>query len=220
MTRMLTPQQARRVYDRIGAVQDTQAFYENQALEALLRFAELATATSVVELGCGTGRLAHRLLDQLLPAGASYRGFDVSTTMVELARSRLEPFGERAVVTRTDGSLRLPLDDACCDRVVSSYVLDLLPEDQITIAIAEAARVLRPVGRLCLAGLTFGQGLPSRALIGIWSLLHRLSPTIVGGCRPVDLRRFVASPPWRVAHHEIVVSWAVPSEVLVALHAE
>mgnify|MGYP002761226399 FL=1 len=46
------------VYDRVGAWQDTQAFYEAPAFDVLVARGWFGDARSVVEVGCGTGTLA------------------------------------------------------------------------------------------------------------------------------------------------------------------
>lgn len=213
---VLSTEQARRVYDRIGARQDTQSFYERPALDRMVRAADFGNARSVVELGCGTGSFAKRLLERELPPDATYAGFDVSPTMVGLARDRLEAFGGRASVNLTEGSVQLPVAEGSGDRFVSNYVLDLLPEPTVRDVMAEAARVLRPGGRLCLVSLTFGCTVVSKGVIAVWRAVHRLSPVLTGGCRPITLDRFVHAEAWRVLEEATVVSWGVPSEVLVA----
>ena len=57
---MLSRQEARAVYDRIGAWQDTQAFYEGPALDALIAHGSFEDARAVFEVGCGTGRRCDR----------------------------------------------------------------------------------------------------------------------------------------------------------------
>lgn len=64
---VLTRSQARRFYDHFGAKQDSQAFYEDAALDDLMRHADCAQAQSVFEFGCGTGRFAAQLLTKHLP---------------------------------------------------------------------------------------------------------------------------------------------------------
>ena len=59
--------QARRVYDRIGRVQDIQAIYEHRATRTLLAWGEFERAQTVFEFGFGTGAFARRLLEQQLP---------------------------------------------------------------------------------------------------------------------------------------------------------
>ena len=91
----LSHAEARKAYDRIGPLQDSQAFYEDQATDVLLQHGAFNTAAAVFEFGCGTGRFAERLLRDFLPPAAHYRGVDVSPRMVDLARTRLNPYGAR-----------------------------------------------------------------------------------------------------------------------------
>jgi SAM-dependent methyltransferase len=214
--RTLTHEQARRVYDWIGVRQDSQSFYEDCALDRLVSHGRFASAQRVFELGCGTGRLARRLLAEHLPPDASYLGIDLSPKMVALARTRIAPFAERASVLETDGRLPLEAPSGVFDRFVSCYVLDLLPEPEIAAALEEAHRLLAPEGLLCLVGLTTGASGPSRVLARVWEVVHRIQPAWVGGCRPLDLLPFLPAERWRIDYHERVSAWAVPSEVVVA----
>ncbi len=212
---ILSHEQARAFYDRFGSKQDLQRVYEDPAIEVLLGHGAFETAVAVVELGCGTGRLAQRLLRAHLSPRATYLGIDVSSTMVELTRARLRPWRDRADVTQSDGSLRLPVADGSCDRFVSTYVLDLLSDEDIRAALAEARRALMPGGRLCLASLTFGTGIASRAVCRVWSAVHARRPSWVGGCRPLDLRTHLEGD-WRILHREVVCTLGICTEVIVA----
>lgn len=214
--RTLSEQQARAFYDRLGKKQDTQAFYEDPAIQALLAHGDFEDACVVYEFGCGTGRLAERILRDYLPATSWYRGVDISSTMVELARQRLIPFGDRAGVQLSDGSVTIEAPDGSIDRIVSTYVLDLLPLPKIRAFLDEANRVLTWDGRLCLVGLTEGTTPVSRAVAGVWKAVHRLRPGLVGGCRPLKLIDLLPPDDWTVIHHEVVVAYGIPSEVLVA----
>ena len=80
--RVLRPSAAQAYYDRFGRKQDSQGFYEDPALDDLIAHASLRDAQSVFEFGCGTGKLAARLLAQRLSSAASYRGCDISPVMV------------------------------------------------------------------------------------------------------------------------------------------
>lgn len=211
---VLSHREARAFYDRFGAKQDLQSFYEDPAVERLIAHADFANASAVVELGCGTGRHAERLLRAVLPASATYTGFDASETMVALAQNRLGPYSNRARVYLTDGSLKLPMADRSCDRFLSTYVLDLLSEEDIRTVLGEARRVLAPGGRLCLVSLTFGETPVSRLLCRVWMGLHSVRPQLVGGCRPLHLQPFLKAS-WELIHHEVVCTLGVCSEVLV-----
>jgi ubiquinone/menaquinone biosynthesis C-methylase UbiE len=214
--RTLSRDEARRVYDWIGAKQDTQAFYEDRATDQLLRHAQFDTAQRVFEFGCGTGRFALRLLSEHLPPTASYRGVDLSPTMVRLASRRLEPFAARASVTLTEGEPPVAEAPASCDRFVSNFVLDLLAEEDIRAVLREAHRILEPAGLLCLASLSQGSGAVSRIVGGIWSRVHAFRPSLVGGCRPLDLLGFLPASDWRIRHHARLAPFGLPSEAIVA----
>lgn len=216
MTRLLSHAQAARFYDLLGAGQDSQAFYETAAVRDLVAHLELATCHSVIEFGFGTGRLAAELLSAHLPAGATYLGMDISATMVRLAKSRLRPFAARAEVRQSDGIPRIDAEDDAFDRFISTYVLDLLSDDDIRAVLTEARRVLKPDGLLGLVSLTNGSSALSRLVSTTWRGLHGISPWLVGGCRPIAIDSFLESMRWRIEHQNVIVRFGVPSEIVVA----
>lgn len=215
----LSREQARRVYDRIGRFQDAQAFYEDRAVALMIEHGRFDVAECVFEFGCGTGRLAERLLAEHLPPGARYRGIDLSPKMVGIATERLARFASRATVQQSDGEPPADEAEGSRDRFVSTYVLDLLSEQDIARVLEHAHRILQPGGLLCLTSLCTGTGPASRALVAAWRALHRLSPTLVGGCRPLDLVDHLPSSAWKIHYQARVAPFAVPSEVVVAERA-
>jgi SAM-dependent methyltransferase len=214
--RTLTTAEAKAFYDRLGARQDTQAFYEDRAVAALIAHADFAHARSIVELGCGTGRVAARILGTVAPAECRYLGIDVSDTMIGLARERLRPWANRARVVRSGGILPADIEAGAHDRFLSTYVLDLMSEDAIRAVLTDAHRVLAADGRLCLVGLTRGRGVAAGLVSRAWALVHRLEPKLVGGCRAIELCDYLPPAQWRMDHREVVSPWALSSEVVVA----
>jgi ubiquinone/menaquinone biosynthesis C-methylase UbiE len=217
--RCLSHARARAFYDRLGALQDAQ-WYENRALDRLVEAGDFGRARAVCEFGCGTGRMAARLLAGPLPPQAVYVAVDASRTMARLAGGRLKGFGGRAVVARTAGEPRLPVRDGSVDRFLCAYVLDLLSEDDVRAVLAEAHRVLAPGGRLCLCVLTHGVGPVSKAVTGLWTLVNRLNPAWTGGCRPLGVLPFLQRGDWEVRLREVLTAFGVPSEVVVARRGE
>lgn len=212
---VLTPAAVKRYYDRSGTFQDRQGFYEDRALEALLAHGAFDEAGAIVEIGCGTGRFARQLLS--LAPSVAYDGFDVSPTMIGIAEGRLTEMRDRARLHLVDpGTVRLPLAAESADRVVSTYVMDLLSPADIRTVLEEAHRVLRPGGRLCLVSLTTGGTVVSRVVTALWTFVFHLRPQLVGGCRPIELARFLADVSWEVLYKAVVVSWGIPSEVVIA----
>lgn len=216
MQSTLNREELRRFYDRFGRKQDKQGFYEDRALAALIRNSAFADAGSVFEIGCGTGRLAAQLLSDHLPSSARYVGIDLSATMVDLASQCLAPWTGRADVHQTTGDFDFSSYGGPFERIVSTYVFDLLSPADIDAALAGAHAVAAKGGLLCVAGVTEGVGLLSRATSSVWELVHKLKPSIVGGCRPIVLTDFIAERHWRIVHREVVVAATVPSEVIIA----
>ncbi|HXW58582.1 MAG TPA: class I SAM-dependent methyltransferase [Solirubrobacteraceae bacterium] len=129
---MATPWDAR-TYDRTSAPQ------QSWAEDVLARLGGLAPDATVLDIGCGTGRVTETLLE-LVPRGRVL-AIDSSQEMVTLARERL---GERAEVW-CQSALDLDLREEV-DVVVSTAALHWVPEhDRLWVALA---RALRPHGAL------------------------------------------------------------------------
>jgi ubiquinone/menaquinone biosynthesis C-methylase UbiE len=213
---MLSHEEARAFYDWFGTRQDGQAFYEDPALSDLLAHTDFGESHSVFEFGCGTGRLAERLLTDRLPSDARYEAIDISSTMVRLAQARLAPWRGRARVTQSSGAMSVPAPNASFDRFIACYVLDLLSASDIRELLAEACRVLAPGGLLCVVGLTRGPSLPAWVVGVLWQALFHLVPKLVGGCRAIAVREFLGDRDWSVRYVSVVTRLGISSEVLVA----
>jgi ubiquinone/menaquinone biosynthesis C-methylase UbiE len=214
--RFLDKEEIRAFYDRFGPKQDWQRIYEGAAMRELLLHGRFGLAESIFELGCGTGAFAQVLLQRYLPETASYVGVDISSTMAGLARERLARFTDRAMVLLTDGSLRFDFRDASFDRFISNYVLDLMSPDDIVKVLAEAHRLLRADGLICLASLTHGRTIVSRAVTRVWNCVHNLNPMLVGGCRPLELAEFLDRGRWNIIFHDVVSIMGIASEIVIA----
>jgi ubiquinone/menaquinone biosynthesis C-methylase UbiE len=213
---VLKPSEAKAFYDRFGKKQDTQSFYEDLAIDDLIAHARLGEAERVFEFGCGTGRFANRILARHLPPSASYIGYDLSSTMVGIATQRLAIYGGRAQVVQSDGTVHFPISDHSVDRIISTYVLDLLSETAIEEFFLEAHRVLVVGGRLCFVSLTEGITFLSRVVTSLWTLIFRLRASLVGGCRPIHPDKYLNPNRWVPEYRNVVIAFGVPSEVLVA----
>ena len=213
---MLSHAEARRFYDRFGKRQDGESWYEDAGLRVLTEHGRLDRAWSVLEFGCGTGRFAERLLRHHLPANAAYLGLDVSATMTGLARERLRDAAHHVEVRQTDGAIAFPIEDASVDRVICTYVLDLLSDADIDAFLAESRRVLTPEGLLLLASVSRGRSGLARFTSGFWAFAHWLRPTLVGGCRPLELEARLRAAGWTIGHRALVRAWTVTSEAIVA----
>jgi ubiquinone/menaquinone biosynthesis C-methylase UbiE len=214
--RVVTYEQARRIYDLIARAQDTRPLSERRALDELSRRCAFEDATAVFEFGCGTGRYAAGLMATRLPSSCTYTACDVSPRMVDLARHRLSRWASRVQIRLTDGSPRLDQADGSFDRFISTYVLDLLSASDTELLLSEAHRVLRPGGLLGLVSMTEGPSRSARVLTSAWERLWRVRPWLVGGCRPVEIAGRLEPARWSVVHRQTVGTYLLASRVVVA----
>src|SRR5436309_4873584 len=106
------------------------------------RFLELLPPPGrlTVDVGCGEGRLAR----DLKALGHTLIAVDRSPTMVRHARE-----ADHELDVREADAAALPLADGEADLVVS--FMSLMNTDDLDAAVHEAARVLGPQGRYCIA---------------------------------------------------------------------
>ncbi len=125
-------------WDRIRKLHVADEAVEEAITSALLD----APIRSLLDLGTGTGRMLE-LLGAHIERGL---GFDLSVDMLAFARARLDRAGLRHCSVRQGDIYDLALPNDAFDAVVIHQVLHFL--DDGARAILEAARVLRPGGRL------------------------------------------------------------------------
>lgn len=125
-----------RVYDTLRPTDE--AWWE--AFAALVELGDLR-GRRVLDVGCGTGRLAAALAAE---ARAKVWGIDPSREMVVVAREAV-PAG---VGVRGGRAEQLPFRDGWFDRVVMSLVIHLVDRPR---ALAEARRVVPGDGRIAIS---------------------------------------------------------------------
>lgn len=111
-----------------------------QLFELLVAEGDLAGGRRVLDIGCGTGRLAVALAER----GARVWGVDPSEEMLRQARGG----GGRNVGLKLGRAEALPFKDGWFERAVLRTVVHLIERPR---AFSELARVLRPGGRAVIA---------------------------------------------------------------------
>jgi ArsR family transcriptional regulator len=133
-------------FGRVGAQWDDvsrELFGERYAGDALASL--LAPGLVVADVGCGTGvftGMLAQVADRVI-------GIDREPTMLDAASARLGT--PRNVELRLGNAERLPIEDDSVDLVILSLVLHHL--ENPSIALREAARVLRPGGRVLIVDM-------------------------------------------------------------------
>ena len=112
--------------------------------QAILDQVEGQRFDRIVDLGTGTGRM----LTLLSPLAKDAEGLDMSHHMLTVARANLNRAEVRNARVRQGDVTETPFEQSSADLVVVHQVLHYLENPQAVLA--EAARILRPGGRLLL----------------------------------------------------------------------
>lgn len=130
-------------------------FYERPSNRCALKGPVLDRAEKIIDVGVGTGYLLSRLISGT-KENQEIAAIDLSQQMLDNARSylvRQKQLSER-VSFKKDNCLNLSWPDEYFDLYVSSYLFDLLPENELRKAIGEMERILRPGGYAILVTMT------------------------------------------------------------------
>jgi len=110
--------------------------------QSMIRILGRRPVDALLDVGTGTGRL----LELFAPIYRRAVGIDASTAMLAVARANLDKQGVQNAQIRHGDIMNLPMPRDSFDVVTIHQVLHYL--DDPAEAVAEAARVLRPGGRL------------------------------------------------------------------------
>ena len=202
------------LYDRLAPVYDIWGrLTESKARNRCLELASIKRGESVLEVAVGTG-LAFEQLVQTNPTGRN-TGIDISRGMLSRAEHRLRKAGLSNFQLSSASATEIPEPDSSFDVLLNNYMFDLLEEGLWPAVLREFLRVLRPDGRLVLANMTIGEYWGS----GIYQRLYKLSPRLMGGCRPVQMSGPLEKHGFTVQLREYCQQMLFPSEIILAIRS-
>lgn len=168
-----------RMYRRQRHIYDVTRKYYLLGRDAAIARLQPAPGSSVLEIGCGTGRNLVRAAERY--PDALFFGVDVSTAMLTSARGAIGRAGldGRVRVAHGDATAfepTLPFQRAQFDRILISYSLSMIPHWET--ALDRALELLAPGGALHVVDFGDQRRLPAwfRAGLRHWLALFEVAP--------------------------------------------
>lgn len=135
------------------------ADYDNASGDPVIPGVPSGDVGSVLDFGCGCGRLARQLIQQR-PQPHAYLGLDLHKGMIEWSRRNLSPHATGFVfehhdvhnasfnpdAPRDQTTVAFPLEEETIDLVIACSVFTHLVEDQIVFYLDQVSRILRRRG--------------------------------------------------------------------------
>jgi len=129
-----------------------------KVVERVIAEASPQAGMTVIDIGCGSGQLTLRVA----PLVARIIGIDISQAMIDLLLQN----AAAANLSNVEGVAipieHLQIEESSVDLVISNYVLHHLRDRDKAVAVATAAKWLKPGGRLVVGDMMFGRGTDAR----------------------------------------------------------
>lgn len=162
-----SPEELAQTYSRSAPFYEAFArLCQSRARRRVLELADPRRGEALLEVATGTGVQLRDLAWR--NRGGRTAGIDIAPGMLARTRRRLHHAGLRDVELVLADARRLPFEDAAFDLLVSSYLLDCVRRDELSLVVREFRRVLAPRGRLVLSHLTKGERRRERLWDGLY----------------------------------------------------
>lgn len=139
-------------------------------------FASLKEGEIVVDLGCGGGLDVFLAAQRVGPHGKAI-GIDMTPRMIDLARKNAAISGVSNVEFYLSTIDRIPIPDDSADCIISNCVINLAPDKSAVFR--EAARVLKPGGRLAISDIALKKPLPADLADNLYAYVGCISGAIL-----------------------------------------
>jgi len=201
-----------KLYDRTAWFYNLWAtLTETKAQERAIQLVNIQDEIVILDVAVGTGRLFNRIVKRN-PNGRNI-GIDISKGMLAKAKSLLSKQPSSNYELEIGSAFDITMDNHSVDILFNNYMFDLVPFDQMDIIIDEFYRVLKPGGQLVLVNMTKKERLGA----GLYERIYRISPTLMGGCRGVQMFDLLTENGFKVEIREYIQQMLFPSEVIIAI---
>jgi ubiquinone/menaquinone biosynthesis C-methylase UbiE len=183
-----------------------QRFVYRPAQDEVIAALRTRQSRRIADIACGTGILASRIADELLPE--EVYGVDMSDGMLAQARRR-----SSSVHWKKGPAEQLPFDDGFLDAVVTTSAFHFFDQPA---ALREFRRVLAPGGLVAVATISPRGLLPIKLLASsLWAPAHNPSPREMralfeGAGLAVDDQHRVRRPVWTQVVTDLITIGVAP----------
>lgn len=201
-----------RVYDRLAFVYPLSTyFFHSKAHREALRVSGIRDGMRVLEVATGSGEMFRRLV-QANPSGCTV-GLDLSPNMAAKTHEQVRrEFPSARTQCKAVDARFMPFRDNSFDAVMCCYLLELLGAPDITVALREMHRVLKPHGTFTLVLIGENADLFNRA----YKVCGKLAPAFWGRQVAERVPDLIESVDFRITRDRIVRQSFYPSRILTA----
>lgn len=186
-----------------------------------LGMADIKKGEKVLDIGFGTGWVLERMVPLVGTQNITY-GLDYSEGMKKVALDNLKKKSfDKSVELTTANVKKMPYPNNSFDVVFVSFLLDLLQKEDISKALAEIKRVIKPDGRFIVVSMTKkGRGI-YRAARWFYELMYYKWPTVLGyrtSCRPIYIENDVLRAGFKICDYRLtsILGFMFPIAVIKA----
>ncbi len=209
-----TKQQARDYYSRLSSFYDLfSGGAEGRLRDDAIRRLNIRPGEEILEIGTGTGSGLRRIAEAAGPSGKAV-GIDLADGMLAVARDRLRGLASagRLALVSADGAL-LPFRAEVFDAVFMGFTLELFDTAEIPVVLAECRRILKPGGRLGVAGMALVSN--PNGITRLYEAMHAAFPVWVD-CRLIDSRRAVEAAGFTVTDASRGSMFSLPVDIILS----
>lgn len=186
-----------------------------------LKMANIKNGEKVLDIGFGTGWVLERMIP-LVGEQHITHGLDYSQGMKKVSLDNLKKKNLETCVELVTANIKnMPYPDSSFDVVFVSFLLDLLPQEDIVKALHEMKRVLKHDGRVIIVSMTKkGKGI-YRAARWLYEWMYYKWPTIFGyrtSCRPIYIENDVLRAGFKIEEYRLtsIIGFMFPIAVIKA----
>ena len=212
-----TKEEARQAYDRISRSYDyTLGLLGRKYAKTALERLSVVEGETVLEIGFGTGHCLERAA-RLVGSGGKVCGIDISPSMIEKTKKRLEKdaLADRAELCCGDAT-RLPFRENSFDAVFMSFTLEVFDALEIPGVLVQIKRVLRPDGRLGIVAMSKEDG--RSVFLKAYEWIHNKCPKYLGS-RPIYAEWCLIDAGYQIKSKQKIRIFRLPAEIIVAIKA-